>query len=1240
MHLMRRLELAVLFVAVLLSVAGSAPLTRSGDTPYPGWSLALAVCGVLLGSAFAVSFGLRVARGGRERRPRAYNDVSGVRAQLLRDVRRRLAEEAQQRELSLQMALPPRWSLSGPVHRSLTMTDDGPWLRSSNEPPSADRLAEAWRRVPSRHLLVLGRPGAGKTTCVILLALELLEGISPDEPVPVLLSGSDWAQNENANQFVARRLAADYPDLSDYGDPIEVAHLLVASGHVLPIVDGLDESVDPALILMKLDEWSAFIATCRTSEYEQAIVRRGVPPRMAVVELAPPSLEDLAAYLLYGGVPSSRQKWVAFLDALRADRNGPLARVMSSPLYLPIIRSAYTEDGNDPQELLDVRRFPSSAALEDHLLERFVTTALTRSNTDPHDTARWLSSLAARSNGDGPDITLFGLSRAAPAALYGVIAAVLAAAAGAAVAASSRWLAVLLGVIVVLSGIATAFSRAPFRKTALRSRPVWRNLSAGAVLGVGFVAIDLATIDASVVEVVLTTGCLLALMVMARFSYGTAVVLPSAGSAQRLREADRRYAALLSASCAALGALAGWTAAGEYAAAVTAAVGAFIGVSGTASYRLLVSRLWLAVRQEAPLQLFPFLEDACDRGLLRRHSSSYQFRHAALRRFLLAWPRSAYALEANDTRGAVDGPFPVLEAVSLSPVVRRLGRRRRRLPTDLPVPRPGEALVFQRGETYALAPASGVPLRSAMAVDATAVLVVSLRNTIRAARITLPSATPGRLIVIRAEFSCRVTDPQLVLESGFWDVTPVLTHYLLSDETTKLLSNRYAESDGPEPAQWIMARLLARAELSPVGAPGLTIRLVDLAVGFEAGPWRPSSKVSRTAYPQVDGPRRPNPADEALAGMATERISASADDQQAGEDGAGRRDAGRFLRRIAGADEAVVDALPYTRVRFTSAGGVLLTSAVLAAATFVVVGRVVGLGWAALVLAPFFGVLKLSLDRLSFMAGMRAQRRVFHVVLRMALSVPYAIVVAQAILLSTYATLIDAHLGDRASFLERSGALAELTDMYPLIRLSGLLFALLYIAFDLLPLALGLMHQPYDEIVVAKERAQVRAARMRLAVSSAAADRPPNASVEAPRSHRTAVAFGGSIGIDSPALSRNDQGTWEITGTGPQTLRLTMITGDESAPGALTRRLLVKGGRAAQKVTVEVEIDAPSLQVSPERMAFTLPTSGGARADEITVRAPRPGRYDIRISVYSAGRIIQAVPLTVAAIEPSASHAR
>ncbi|HWD06261.1 MAG TPA: BTAD domain-containing putative transcriptional regulator [Amycolatopsis sp.] len=240
-----------------------------------------------------------------------------------------------------------------------------------------DDIAGTFAGLPVRQLVVLGDPGSGKSVLALVLTLELLRAREPGDPVPVLLSLASWdPRREHLDRWLTARLADNHPALlneREYGP--DAPTRLVLGGHVVPILDGLDEmpADSRAAALEALDQTMALdralVITCRSSEYEQ--VSGPLMTTATVVRLEPVSRQEAITYLSARENPG-RNRWRPVAEQLRRDPEGPLARVLRTPLMVDLARIGFGRPDADPTDLLTAQ---DPEALEGQLLDSFVPNA-------------------------------------------------------------------------------------------------------------------------------------------------------------------------------------------------------------------------------------------------------------------------------------------------------------------------------------------------------------------------------------------------------------------------------------------------------------------------------------------------------------------------------------------------------------------------------------------------------------------------------------------------------------------------------------------------------------------------------------------------------------------------------------------------------------------------------------------------------------------------------------------------
>lgn len=284
-------------------------------------------------------------------------------------------------------------------------------------------LVGEFRKMRRRRLVVLGGPGAGKTTLAVQLVQELLatRGQHADEPVPVLLSVAGWDTEEFPvlQDWLAFRLAQDYPGLRSEGP--EMAEGLVKYSKILPVLDGLDElseraQADVIAALNKsMRDDDQLILTSRTIEFGRATLGAGDILTSAVVIEPEPIQPGVAANYLRSCLrPRNHQAWHSVLDQLssgsgaQCGSTAALAENVLTPLGLWLVRSVYMSGGEDPSILLDQGIFPDAMALRAHLLDELIPALIDsrppsedpaeifrpRNRYDPDRVRHWLGHMA------------------------------------------------------------------------------------------------------------------------------------------------------------------------------------------------------------------------------------------------------------------------------------------------------------------------------------------------------------------------------------------------------------------------------------------------------------------------------------------------------------------------------------------------------------------------------------------------------------------------------------------------------------------------------------------------------------------------------------------------------------------------------------------------------------------------------------------------------------------------------
>ena len=257
-------------------------------------------------------------------------------------------------------------------------------------------------------LLVLGEPGAGKTTMLFELAAQLTDRAldNPDQPVPVYLPLSNWAiQRWPLNRWLVEELDQLYQV------PPRLGRRWVEDGQLLFLLDGLDEMSRWSARRDCVNEINRFnrfgrqvrlpsIIGSRSAEYDSGGVLLQLETAVVLRPLDPlVTLESIKqAGRRLQSVAEAVQREPQLLDLLRS----PLLVSMLSLTYADDTESALRMVTGSPAE----RRRQLIANYVDRRLE-LERKSSRRGNAYPQElTRRWLASLAHQLDQNGQTVFL------------------------------------------------------------------------------------------------------------------------------------------------------------------------------------------------------------------------------------------------------------------------------------------------------------------------------------------------------------------------------------------------------------------------------------------------------------------------------------------------------------------------------------------------------------------------------------------------------------------------------------------------------------------------------------------------------------------------------------------------------------------------------------------------------------------------------------------------------------------
>ena len=282
-------------------------------------------------------------------------------------------------------------------------------LTMASKDLTADRESELARtvldRIPTRRVVILGPPGAGKSFLLNLIAEHWPERDSMGlTPRAVLLSLASWKPSENLTDWLTRALITKYPFLEardEHG--VTAAADLVHKRQIFPILDGFDEIApdrrENALEqISQVSDGVGYVISCR----EDAWASKDWDSTVAL-RPAPPGQSDIRDFLVRDRRDGSEsERWRGVLAALGArGKNAALAE-LRTPLMLDFARVVYgRRPGHEPhlEAPSALSDHAKAGTLSDHLMSEFIPAlyrqnAADRGSVDAPTARKWFGYLA------------------------------------------------------------------------------------------------------------------------------------------------------------------------------------------------------------------------------------------------------------------------------------------------------------------------------------------------------------------------------------------------------------------------------------------------------------------------------------------------------------------------------------------------------------------------------------------------------------------------------------------------------------------------------------------------------------------------------------------------------------------------------------------------------------------------------------------------------------------------------
>jgi len=220
-----------------------------------------------------------------------------------------------------------------------------------------------------KKLIILGKPGAGKTTFLKHLAIQCNEGKFKPDCLPVFVTLKDFAEAESQPtllEYISYKAFHQYVAVLPSNEQKTLVadfYAVFQAGRALILLDGLDEvrAEDHHRVIKEIRDFSEqfwhnlFIMTCRIAAWEYTF------EKFTEVEVADFDESQIAAFATkwFKGKNMSAETFLQHLN-----RNSRIKQLTVSPLLLTLVCLAFEESGDCPSSRSELHKEGIDALLK------------------------------------------------------------------------------------------------------------------------------------------------------------------------------------------------------------------------------------------------------------------------------------------------------------------------------------------------------------------------------------------------------------------------------------------------------------------------------------------------------------------------------------------------------------------------------------------------------------------------------------------------------------------------------------------------------------------------------------------------------------------------------------------------------------------------------------------------------------------------------------------------------------